>query len=170
MKKLFTILIILATMAANAQHSVTLKNGTVYVGTINAIYTTSIMITDDKGTAHSFLLSDVDHYNNSGNATKEKPNQQGTSAGDELIKATNKYYTGMAITMVGLITSTAGSYAYGISDNADANTQKAIVYAGIGVTIIGAIINISAFSNIAKAGHKLNAIAGKDGVGISMKF
>ena len=178
MKKLFTLILIVLALAGNAQHYITLTNGNIVLGKITSITGKNIhIISADSVHVYDVPTTQIVSYDagkgivnvKALTETKVYVAEEAT-AGDELIKAANVYYTGMIITAAGILISSAGSYAYGTSETADPKTQKAIVYIGSGIAVVGMIINITAFSHISKAGRKLNVTSGRDGLGVSMKF
>jgi hypothetical protein len=177
MKKLFTIMFMLAVITVSAQMTVNLKDGKSFNGKTLSVTPETITLQWDSINKYVFNVGDVSTYFDGKNLINAKTgaidksyNSKYSTPGDELIKASKTYYMGMIISSIGILTSSVGSYAYGLTKNPDKDIQKAIVYAGSAIALVGVIINITAFSHISKAGRKLNAISGKDGLGISMNF
>jgi hypothetical protein len=165
-------MMLLAAITVSAQHSVTLTNGDILKGKITDIQPRYITIVDSIHKTDC-PVDQVSSYNAGYGTilvnTNTIKNINGYSAsilniaGDELIKSSKVYYTGFAITIVGV-----GITALGASkSSADSN---AMVYVGGGIAFVGVIISVIAFSHIGKAGRMLNAISTKDGIGISLNF
>lgn len=87
-----------------------------------------------------------------------------TSAGDELIIASKKFYTGTIITVIGV-----GIAALPTKSN-DINAVNTKKYLGLTIGVVGAIVSFTAFSHVAKAGKKLNAYMSQDGVTVGLRF
>jgi hypothetical protein len=108
---------------------------------------------------------------------QQTDNTDKTTPGDELIIASKTYYAGIIVMSAGVTGILVGQFGYNVDDNDTPeiiawkeDTKRTFTIVGSGVAAVGVIIQITAFSHIGKAGRKLNAISGKDGIGISMKF
>ncbi len=181
MKKLFLIICLLFNLSIYAQHTINLTNGNIIKGKITDINKKYVhIISEDSIHVYDAPYQQIVSYNAGAGEvqvnkvqvkeTTSEHTPQNLSAGDELIKAANLYYAGVLVATGGVLISTIGASVYAKSSNPNPNTTLAIVYAGTAVTLVGAIINFTAFSHIANAGKKFNAISGKVGLGVSMNF
>lgn len=184
MKRILIIIIICVMgLTLNAQNRVTLKNGDVINGKITQVTDDQITIIEDGGKVLNFNASQVMSYSDGVSIremeqTKKNTDTKGIrTAGDELVCASNTYYAGIVTSFVGISTALIGQQAYRSVDgdsqdviNKKQDTQLTFAIVGYGIAGIGMIIQITAFSHVGKAGHKLNAIINTNGLGISMKF
>jgi len=167
----------MAVCFANAQHSVTLTDGRTLEGKILQIDNDTITIRSGK---EVFFCppSQVTRYFN-GTEYIDMRLQTAvlnrSTAGDELIKASNLYYTGLIITAIG--TGIMVIYPQlnpdGMNDtqktlDMKASNRKIAVLTGGAFILAGTIINVSSFAHISLAGKKLNLKMGKDGLGMAM--
>ena len=86
------------------------------------------------------------------------------TAGDELITASKKFYTGTIISVIGI------GIAAIPTKTTDANAINTKTYFGAGIALIGAIVSFSAFSHVSKAGKKLNAYMTQNGFTVGLRF
>ena len=186
MKKLLIIIsFVIAGSSVSAQHFVNLTNGNVIYGKITHITDQYITIMpDDSVKVYDCPYSQIASYN-IGSGPVYLNNVKGTTSnnplspkpGDELILASKAYYGGIITSFVGISVALIGQQVYQPDDN---DTQKILEWKsstrlassiiGYGIAGVGMIIQLTAFSHIGKAGHRLNATANSNGVGVSMKF
>jgi hypothetical protein len=168
MKKLLVVVAFIITVASvNAQHSINLTNGNTIKGEITAINPSNIHIVGtDSLSVYDVEMKQILSYDAGEGTITVAPLI--STPGDELIKASRMYFVGTIITAGGLIISTVGLLDN--RENVNADKKKALVVAGISISMVGVLQNIIAFSHIAKAGQKFNATISSDGLGVSMKF
>jgi hypothetical protein len=192
MKTLCIIMILFVSISLKAQNTVNLNDNRVFKGQVKEINNNYLIITTLKS-PQALILKDelINQTNDSTTLTFKMLNVnsfdmgQGlvfvenlfNTPGDELIKASKAFYTGIIITTSGLIV--AGSSVYtnqpkeGDSEeeiNKKLKSQKIIFGVGCGIVLIGTIIELTSFSHIAKAGKKFNVIMNKEGLGLNYRF
>lgn len=189
MKPFLIVIILLSAMTTKAQQSVTLNDGRVINGQILEITKMQMVIQIDSVTKDLIPMKDVAKYYDGTNLirtndkTVEMYNKAFSTGGDELKKASDMLTTGIAISLVGILTSTAVPYLIPepklenndyIKFNEDEKkykkTIKGIVLGGCGITLIGTIVELSSLGHFKLAGQKFDAKFSAKGVGISMKF
>ncbi len=181
-KLLFAILVLIAANVAKAQDNVYLRTGIMYEGKIERITDSSLTIHDRASNLTlDCPFTNVSKYKYNGNrvvfADPVKAPAAGTFVrpGDELIKAANAYYGGLALTAVGVFTCIGSPlfYKYEIGDTEEVyqkklSGQKTLLLVGAGFSIVGTIIQATAFYHIRLAGENLNIITNNNSVGIGI--
>lgn len=158
MKKL--LIIFLFPLSVFAQDTIITTKGVVVPCTITVVapdyitYTDSLgtftipnnMVFDKKINGHPFIAAPktVEVY------------KEINLAGRELIGASNTFYGGMVLMIIGGGLATAGALVQ--PDAPDRTIGKVLMYSGIGISGIGFCVNIAAFSNIGNAGKHLSRI------------
>lgn len=77
-------------------------------------------------------------------------------AGEELQKASDRFYTGFAVMLIGAGISSIGvALPYKNNGEDNMSTKRAFIYTGAGIATIGFCINISSWSKVSRAGKNL---------------
>lgn len=185
-------MLLFVSISLRAQNTVNLNDGRVFTGKVKEINNNYLIISTIKSpyvlllkdelisqtsdsTTLSFKMVNINSFD-IGQGLVYVENLFNTP-GDELIKASKSFYTGLIVTTSGLIFAGASAYTNqpkeGDSEdelNKKLKSQKIIFGVGCGIVLVGTIIELTSFSHITKAGKKFNVIMNKEGLGLTYKF
>jgi hypothetical protein len=185
-------MLISISISLKAQNTVNLIDGRVFKGNIKELNVNDLIITTLKNP--QALISNDEVINQTTDSTtlkfkliKVKSFDKGqglvfvenliNTPGNELIKASKVFYTGVILTTSGLIIASASPYTFKAKEgdtvedlNKKLTSQKIMFGVGCGIVLVGTIIELTSFSHIARAGKKFNVIMNNQGLGFAYKF
>lgn len=171
-----------------SQSTVTLKSGKVFTGKIISIEDSTLLLHDkESGEKLKINIDVIDTYTVNGETVKATNLERNTvtksgevlitTAGDELIKASSLYYSGMTLEVIGVASVIIGNIVFKDSEgddwdklNSKKNSRNAFTYAGGALCVVGIITSASGFKHIKIAGQKLNLVSTGNSLGLALKF
>ena len=170
---LFACLLLMSIVSYSQNDTIITKGGQIICCTISELAQSSVMyyIIDNNISISKTIYTDSIKYLSSNRETTKDSwaiiqKKLNITSGSELILFSKHIYTGIVLSTIG-----TGAIIGSTFMNTDA--QKAVLYGGIALNLIGIIFTLESFSHVRKAGEKLNKvlpISTESGIGIGLVF